>query len=201
MIIINISFSFGIMVGFLLHYQTLIAQGGREVIALVIVPYLIVGLLIIGYQFLFGKRKNISSLFCLTFFPSLILTEFGLSTLLFYGILTVMNMTEKKYRKNVVKLVSFFSETYSPLYEERKKNKRDYLEYQQAFRLLKLVNTDDFELIREVRHVTKNWKEGIVNQQLERTFKIKGIPGTTTILDQLYTSPQKRILRMGRKII
>ncbi|HEO4177428.1 TPA: hypothetical protein VAX93_001442, partial [Streptococcus agalactiae] len=118
MIIINISFSFGIMVGFLLHYQTLIAQGGREVIALVIVPYLIVGLLIIGYQFLFGKRKNISSLFCLTFFPSLILTEFGLSTLLFYGILTVMNMTEKKYRKNVVKLVSFFSETYSPLYEE-----------------------------------------------------------------------------------
>ena len=88
--------------------------------------------------------------------------------------------------------ITRITEKYTPLYEKRLANKQNYREYFQAFMLLEFFNAEDFILVSEKDEKYTHKKLGIYDRRLTRTFKIKGVWGKVTVMDDLFIAPQKR---------
>ncbi len=56
-----------------------------------------------------------------------------------------MAKLEYNHRKRAVKIISFFSKEYSPLFEKRLANRSNYYAYQSAYRLLDLIQVSAYE--------------------------------------------------------
>ena len=108
------------------------------------------------------------------------------------GLAWVMARLEYNHRKRAVKIVSFFSKDYSPLFEKRLANRSNYYAYQSAYRLLDLIEVSAYEELFKEEVTEKDYKAGLVVKELHRTFKIKGVPfSKITVTDKLYIAPQK----------
>lgn len=191
----------GAMVSFGLHYYSLLMSYGRGIVVLSYAPYLLFGTVTAIWKLLRGKNEQATLAIIVGTLPSALLTEYGITALLFFAMASTIYFIEKKHRQNVVSIVAKFSKMYSPFYSKRLENKNKYKEYQASYRLLELIDVQNFKLVKNIDVTVKNLATGIPDRQLHRTFKINGLWGKTTICDELYIAPQKRGLLPKRRII
>ncbi|WNU96090.1 hypothetical protein [Streptococcus sp. DTU_2020_1000888_1_SI_GRL_NUU_041A] len=184
--------SVGALLAYSLHYYMMIAQYGFFMAAMAFSPYLFFGILTAIYQLIRGKKDRAAVAFAIGSLPSIVTTEFGITASLFFLMAYIIYQMEKKHRQHVVNVVAMFSKEYSPLYSHRLANKTKYKQYQAAYRLLDLIEVEDFELVKQVDTRYKDYRTNLPERTLTRTFKIKGIFGTTTVTDELYIAPQRK---------
>lgn len=199
-LISQIAILVGALVGGLLHYFYLLEEFGRDLLILAFLPYLLTGFVVAAVSMLrrqWGQAKIVLTI-CLL--PSLVLSPFGLSALTYLALALGIRYLEKRHRKRVVSIVAEFSMEFSPLYDRRLANRYRYKSYESSYRLLDLIDVSDFTLVSQVDALTRNHKLGLSHRELSRTFKVKGIPGTTTVQDQLFVAPQiKGLFSLQRK--
>lgn len=177
--IIVIAFGLGVFLGLYMSYMDLIAVTSISVVSLIVLPYTVIGVLLSIICLFIQKSKYIPWVILLFCFPLFVLTPSGISSLIFYALLLMVNWIEKSQRKKAVELVSFFSEEYSPMYQERKSKQLTEKEARFAYKVLPLINVSEYNLIKETKVTTKYKLSGITEIYLMRTFAIKGIPKTT----------------------
>lgn len=164
------------------------------------IPYLLFGGFACVFQAIKGHKDRIPLILAMVLIPSTFLTQEGVGGSLFLAMAYFVNYLERSHRQEVVRIVSLFSESYSPLYKERYKNRKSYKEFQKAYRLLEFINPKDFTLLDEKIIGHRDFKHGFRDKHIVRQFSIKGVIGKTTITDYLLTKPQ-RLSRFGRKVI
>lgn len=187
------------LVGFysyLMLYQTLLFAYGVHFMAIAYTPYVFCALIVALYQLLTGKRreriKKAKRILMFSLLPICLMNTWGFITLVTWGLAWVMAKLEYNHRKRAVKIVSFFSKEYSPLFEKRLANRSNYYAYQSAYRLLDLIQVSAYEELFKEEVTEKDYKAGLVVKELHRTFKIKGVPfSKVTVTDKLYIAPQK----------
>lgn len=187
------------LVGFysyLMLYQTLLFAYGVHFMAIAYTPYVFCALIVALYQLLTGKRreriKKAKHILMFGLLPICLMNTWGFITLVTWGLAWVMAKLEYNHRKRAVKIVSFFSKEYSPLFEKRLANRSNYYAYQSAYRLLDLIQVSAYEELFKEEVTEKDYKAGLVVKELHRTFKIKGVPfSKVTVTDKLYIAPQK----------
>lgn len=187
------------LVGFysyLMLYQTLLFAYGIHFMAIAYTPYVFCGFIVAIYQLLTGKRRErinkAKRILMFSLFPICLMNSWGFITLVTWGLAWVMARLEYNHRKRAVKIVSFFSKEYSPLFEKRLANRSNYYAYQSAYRLLDLIQVSAYEELFKEEVTEKDYKAGLVVKELHRTFKIKGVPfSKVTVTDKLYIAPQK----------
>lgn len=132
-----------------LNYVYLNAMYGKVYMILAFIPYLIFGVLACVFQAVKGHKDRIPLILAMVFIPSTFLTQEGVGGSLFLGMAYFVNYLERSHREEIVRMVSLFSESYSPLYKERYKNRTTYKEFQKAYRLLEFIDPKDFTLLDE----------------------------------------------------
>ncbi len=177
--IIIIAFGIGVFLGLYMSYIDLMTVTSMSVVSLIVLPYALLGI-VISIAFLVMKRTKYIPWIILVFcFPLFVLTPSGISSLIFYVLLLMVNWIEKSQRQKAVELVAFFSEEYSPMYEERKSKQLTEKEAKFAYKVLPLINVSDYTLVKETKVTNKYKESGITEIYLMRTFAIKGLPKTT----------------------
>ena len=180
---------------YLMLYQTLLASYGISVMVVGYSPFLLFGIGLSLYHLIMGKRQRFvkarrTMLFSLL--PICLLDSWGFITLLLWGAGWVMAMWERNHRKRAIKIVSFFSKEFSPLYDKRLSNKKNYYAYQSAYRILGLIDVSSYEELLKEEVTETDYKAGVVQKELHRTFRIKGVPfSKLTVTDKLFIAPQK----------
>lgn len=132
-----------------LNYVYLNAMYGKVYMILAFIPYLIFGVLACVFQAVKGHKDRIPLILAMVFIPSTFLTQEGVGGSLFLGMAYFVNYLERSHREEIARMVSLFSESYSPLYKERYKNRTSYKEFQKAYRLLQFIDPKDFTLLDE----------------------------------------------------
>ena len=188
----EIGFLFGSFLSYSYHVSELVARYGKEIVLLGFMPYVLVGIVASIFLLIVGKKQAIPLILIMIFFPSALLTESGLNAIFLVAVAYTIRRIELGHRQMIVSAISGFSEKYSPLYEKRLANKQKYREYFQAFMLLEFFNAEDFILLSEKDEKYTYKKLGIYDRRLTRTFKIKGVWGKVTVMDDLFIAPQKR---------
>ena len=183
-----------------LNYVYLNAMYGKVYMILAFIPYLIFWVLACVFQAVKGHKDRIPLILAMVFIPSTFLTQEGVGGSLFLGMAYFVNYLERSHREEIVRMVSLFSESYSPLYKERYKNRTSYKEFQKAYRLLQFIDPKDFTLLDEKIIGHRDFKNGFRDKRIVRQFAIKGVIGKTTITDYLLTKPL-HLSRLGRKVI
>lgn len=188
----QVGFVFGGFLAYSFHIKELVLRYGKEIVLLGFMPYVFVGIAVVVILLVLGKKQSILLTLLLVFLPTALLTESGMNAALFFAIAYTIRKIELGHRQMIVSAVSGFSEKYSPLYEKRLANKQKYKEYFQAYMFLEFFDAEDFILIDEKDEKYMYKKLGIYERRLTRTFKIKGVWGKVTVMDDLYVAPQKR---------
>lgn len=188
----EIGFLSGSFLSYSYHVSELVNRYGKEIVLLGFMPYVLVGIVASIILLIVGKKQAIPLVLMMIFFPSALLTESGLNAIFLITVAYVIRRIELGHRQMIVSAISGFSEKYSPLYEKRLANKQKYREYFQAFMLLEFFDAEDFILLSEKDEKYTHKKLGIYDRRLTRTFKIKGVWGKVTVMDDLFVAPQKR---------
>lgn len=196
-IMLSIALGCGALLAYVMHYYSMMINFGKQSIIVFYMPYVIFGILYSLVQLL-KRQKQLLVLGLVTcFLPSTLTSEFGITADIFWGMSYFVYFLDKRHLQNIVRIVAMYSKKYSPLYEKRLENKVKYKQYQSDYRLLALLNVDDFNLISEEIRQVKNYKTGLSERTMYRTFKIKGILGKISIVDELYTMPRKHFWIKG----
>lgn len=199
-IAVQVGFLSGSFMAYSFHISELVDRYGKEIVLLGFMPYVFFGIVTVVLMFILGKKDSILLTLLLVFLPTALLTESGMNAILFLAIAFTIRKIEQGHRKMIVSAISGFSEKYSPLYEKRLANKAKYKEYNQAYSILEFFDVEDFILIDEKDEKYTYKKLGVYERRLTRTFKIKGVWGKVTVMDELFIAPQRRsILTKIRK--
>ena len=191
-LLLTIGFFGAFLLGYALNLAYVFVLYGRDFVTLSLSPLLFLGVVMILWALLTKRYSLVKAIAIIVFLPITFFSEYGLSSDLYLFALFLISKIEKSHRTYAVKVLASFSKTYSPLYKERLANKKDYRAYTYAYRVLDCLQEEDYTLVREKTVTISNKKTGIYEKTLERTFKIKGILGTTTIKDELYSRPYKK---------
>lgn len=195
-LLFGLAFAFG----FALNMAYLVTLYGLKFITMTLSVSLVIGFFVLVYSILKAKREVASLIFLLVFLPITLLSEYGITADFYLFLLCLVGYFEKKHRHFVVSVVAKLSKNFSPIYSQRLRNKTKYRAYSHAYRVLNLLELKDFTLIRESTILQKDTISGLTDKKLVRTFKIKGLWGSTTIRDFLYTSPQREGYSLWKKI-
>ena len=198
--IATVAFGVAFLLGFGLNLAYLMALSGGRLVTMTFSVSLIVGAVVLCFLLAQGKYQAIVPVLLLTFLPSTLLTEFGVTADLYLVLLLFICYLESVHRRFVVSVIAKLSKEFSPLYSKRLNNKKQYRAYRHTYMVLELLNPDDFRLTKEVTKTVSDKVTGLNEKEITRTFKIKGLWGSTTITDELYTSPQKGRFSVRRKI-
>ena len=183
-LLLTIGFFGAFLFGFALNLAYVFVIYGRDFVTLSFSPLLFLGVVMILWALLTKRYYLMKPIAIVVFLPITFFSPYGLTSDLYLLALFLISKIEKSHRMYAVKVLSSFSKTYSPLYKERA--------YTYAYRVLDCLQEEDYSLVREKTVTISNKKTGIYEKTLERTFKIKGILGTTTIKDELYSRPYKK---------
>ncbi|KXT83167.1 hypothetical protein ACVRXQ_06585 [Streptococcus panodentis] len=197
--IATIAFGLAFLFGFGLNLAYLMTLHGSRLITMTFSVSFIIGLLVLLWTVIRGRREAIVPVLLMILLPSTLLTEFGVTADLYLLLLFFVCYLESSHRRFVVNVAAKLSKEFSPIYSKRLANKNQSRLYRHAYRVLGLLNLDDFRLVREVTKVSSDKVQGLSEKEFIRTFKIKGLLGSTTIKDELYSSPQKSWFFLRRK--
>ncbi|WP_373756971.1 hypothetical protein [Streptococcus ferus] len=187
------------LLAYMLSYTTLIAQYGYDFVTLASTLYICFGAVVILYLALTSRKNSILPVLFLVFIPTSLLTRDGVTLDIYLVLLWLIHSLEKRHRQRAVQIVSYYSENFSPLYQERYDNRKNSQLSTFAYTILPLISVEDYSLVKEVKSITTDYKKGLGEEMLTRTFKIKGVWGTTSIVDELYVTPKKRWFSFFRR--
>uniref|UniRef100_UPI003F690BD9 hypothetical protein n=1 Tax=Streptococcus pluranimalium TaxID=82348 RepID=UPI003F690BD9 len=176
--LIVVTFGIGVSFGLYASFMELISIMGMQVVSLLVLPYVMVGLLVILFCSFSQKKQVIPWLILLFFFPLFVLTPSGVASLTFYAVILMVTWIERSQRVKAIELVSFYSEKYSPLYDQRHQTRNKDTEARFAYQVLPLINIDDYALVSETKVTTNHKISGLSETYLLRTFSVKGLPDT-----------------------
>ena len=175
--IATVAFGAAFLLGFGLNLAYLMALSGGRLVTMTFSVSLIVGAVVLCFLLAQGKYQAIVPVLLLTFLPSTLLTEFGVTADLYLVLLLFICYLESVHRRFVVSVIAKLSKEFSPIYSKRLNNKKQYRAYRHAYMVLELLNPDDFRLTKEVTKTVSDKVTGLNEKEITRTFKIKGVWG------------------------
>lgn len=194
--LIILGFGFGVAISYMFSYYFMILEYGITTLVLGLAPYLFVGVIFLGWLIITRQIDMIKAFIAFMFLPPTLTTQYGITSDLFLIIILLVCTVEKKNRQRVVNRVACFSQTYAlkEVYQRRLSNKNKYKDYIVAFSDLNYIQIEDFTMLREELVKVRNHKLGISETKRKMTFKIKGVLGKTTVVDDMTIVPQKKSL-------
>lgn len=192
--LVILGFGFGVLISYIYSYYYIMLAYGLTTLVLAFAPYVAMGI-VFSLWLVVTRRTNMVRLFlAFMFLPPTLITQYGITSDLLLLIVLLVCFLEKRNRQRVVSRVAYFSEEYTlkELYQKRLANKNNYKEYITAFSDLNYIQIEDFSLIREELIKVRNHKLGLAETKRRMTFKIKGVVGKTTVVDDMTFAPKKR---------
>ena len=124
--IATVAFGAAFLLGFGLNLAYLMALSGGRLVTMTFSVSLIVGAVVLCFLLAQGKYQAIVPVLLLTFLPSTLLTEFGVTADLYLLLLLFICYLESVHRRFVVSVIAKLSKEFSPIYSKRLNNKKQY---------------------------------------------------------------------------
>lgn len=198
-ILVNLLFGLGALFSYVVSIYYIISVYGLETILFSFLPYILFGVILSVFLLNKERRFFLKLLWFFILFPVTLLSEYGINTLILVVFISLFNFMERSHRIRIVKSVAIFTEQFTPKqkYLDRLKNKDKFKQYQGSFSRLEYIDLSKFILITEEVITLKSHKLGINQTKRIMTFKIKGLLGKTTVIDDMTTVPQSKIRFKG----